>query len=120
MNRLKQKLRSRKGESLAEVLISTLIAAVALVMLASMITTSARLIRNSQEKMTAYYGKDSALAEQKPADTDPDTSTVTVTISGDAGDATVLVPGKSQTNIYYFTNGETGDRQAVSYRYKAN
>ena len=58
-----EKLRSRRGDSIAEVLVAVLISAVALVMLASMITSSSRLITRSKDKMEEYYEKSSALAD---------------------------------------------------------
>lgn len=52
-----RKLKSRNGESIAEVLVATLIAALATVMFASMVTASENMVRKSD---TAYdnYVKD--------------------------------------------------------------
>ncbi len=59
--RLLSKLKSTAGESIAEVLIALLIAALALTMLASVISTSAKIITNSKTAMNAYYEKRNAL-----------------------------------------------------------
>lgn len=53
--RLSSKLKSTAGESIAEVLIALLIAALALTMLASVISTSARIITSSKAAMNTYY-----------------------------------------------------------------
>ena len=50
-----KKIHSNKGDSIAEVLIALLISALALVMLASMITTSSKLIISSKSKLEDYY-----------------------------------------------------------------
>ena len=49
------KLRSCTGESIAETLIATLIAALALVMLAGAIGSAARIISDSNVAMNEYY-----------------------------------------------------------------
>ena len=61
MKQMKHKLRSKRGETIAETLIAVLIAAVALVLLASLITTSSKLIRESRDKLDAYYTKNNTL-----------------------------------------------------------
>jgi hypothetical protein len=67
MKRLKKriaaKLKGNAGESLAEVLISLLIAALALTMLASVISTSARIITKSKAMMKDYYDASDELVE---------------------------------------------------------
>ena len=56
--RIKKKLLSNQGDSIAEVLIALLISSLALVMLASMITSSSRMIISSKTKLTDYYSVD--------------------------------------------------------------
>lgn len=67
MKRLKKritaKLKGNAGESLAEVLISLLIAALALTMLASVISTSAKIITKSKATMKDYYDASDELVE---------------------------------------------------------
>ncbi len=60
--RMLEKLRSRRGDSLAEVLVAMLISAVALVMLASMIASSSRMILRSRESMEEYDAANNVLA----------------------------------------------------------
>ena len=59
--RMKKKIKSNMGDSIAEVLIALLIAAVALVMLASMINASANMITRSATFMNNYYSTSNTL-----------------------------------------------------------
>ncbi len=61
MKAAKKKILNNKGDSIAEVLIALLISSLALVMLASMITTSSKLITGSRTKLKDYYAATSAL-----------------------------------------------------------
>ncbi len=55
MEKVMKKLCGSTGESLAETLIAVLIIAVALTMLASMITATSSLIKKSEDTMDRYY-----------------------------------------------------------------
>ena len=54
INRIKKKLCGRAGESIAETLIATLIAALALVMLAGAVASAARIITTSRKAIEEY------------------------------------------------------------------
>ena len=56
VNKLTARLRSRAGESIAEVLVSLLISSLALVMLAGMISAAARMVTRSREAFTGANG----------------------------------------------------------------
>ncbi len=66
---LSKKLKGNAGESLAEVLIALLIAALALTMLASVITTAAKTITQSKKQMDAYYAANEWLSAHAKIDT---------------------------------------------------
>ena len=53
--KLKNKLKSKKGETITETLVSVLIAAAAMILFASMITSSQRILQKSERIMNAYY-----------------------------------------------------------------
>ena len=53
--KLKNKLKSKKGETITETLVSVLIAAAAMILFASMITSSQRILQKSERVMDAYY-----------------------------------------------------------------
>lgn len=53
--KVKSKLKSKKGETITETLVSVLIAAAAMILFASMITSSQRILQKSEHIMDAYY-----------------------------------------------------------------
>lgn len=53
--KLKNKLKSKKGETITETLVSVLIAAAAMILFASMISSSQRILQKSEHIMDAYY-----------------------------------------------------------------
>ena len=53
--KLKNKLKSKKGETITETLGAVLIAAAAMILFASMITSSQRILQKSERIMDAYY-----------------------------------------------------------------
>ena len=61
MKKIKKKLRSQTGESIAETLIAVLVIAVALTMLASMISATVSMVKTSEAKMEDYYKSNAAL-----------------------------------------------------------
>ena len=54
-SKLKNKLKSKKGETITETLVSVLIAAAAMILFASMITSSQRILQKSENIMKDYY-----------------------------------------------------------------
>ena len=56
-SRMRAKLRSRAGESISETMVSVLIAALALVMLAGAVSTASHVITDSKDKLDDYYAE---------------------------------------------------------------
>lgn len=63
MNKLKKKLSSQAGESIAETLVALLIAALALIMLAGAITTASGVVVRSRNVLSQYYAENEELAK---------------------------------------------------------
>ena len=61
--KLKNKLKSKKGETITETLVSVLIAAAAMILFASMITSSQRILQKSECIMDAYYAGETKMEE---------------------------------------------------------
>ncbi len=61
--KLKNKLKSKKGETITETLVSVLIAAAAMILFASMITSSQRILQKSESIMDAYYDGETKMEE---------------------------------------------------------
>ncbi len=81
IKKLAAKLKSNAGESLAEVLVSLLIAALAMTMLASAISSTARIVTSSKAAASEYYEKAEELIDLSGS-----TDTMTVTITGNGSD----------------------------------
>lgn len=64
MKRLAARARSRRGESISEVLVALLVSALAILMLASMTSASTKLIRDSQSRIDAFVLAENALVDQ--------------------------------------------------------
>lgn len=102
-NDAKKKLHSQAGETIAETLISTLIAALALVMLAGAISSAANMINTSKTVMEKYYSETAKMGN-------PNEGTLTVTLDG-----VELFDNFNKPMIRYAINGEIGNRPVVTY-----
>lgn len=118
--RMLEKLRSRRGDSIAEVLVAMLISAVALVLLASMIASSSRMIRRSRESMEDYDAANNVLAAMP--DTVPDT-VHTVTKASDvelnvknADSQTVRLKTASGNVVTVYENAGYAGKTVVAYK----
>ena len=100
----KRKLLDRRGDSIGEVLVSLLISAVALVMLASMIAASTSLIMSSREKPEAYYQENNNLTRFVDG-----ASVSTGKLVYTAGSDTVEIP-----SVHYRSNA-LGGKTIVAY-----
>ena len=88
--KLTKKIKSRAGETIAEVLIALLISSLALVMLASMISATQSMVAKSEKKMSEYYDANDVLEN---LDSDDKKGTLTVTV-------------KDSTNFISISNSE--------------
>lgn len=68
--KLKNKLKSKKGETITETLVSVLIAAAAMILFASMITSSQRILKKSESIMNDYYAGEAEMEAAMAADTE--------------------------------------------------
>lgn len=94
--KLKNKLKSKKGETITETLVSVLIAAAAMILFASMITSSQRILKKSESIMNAYYDGEEKM-EAKMAS------------SGTAGGSTTGVAAGTEGAREAKTSGATGE-----------
>ena len=109
INRIINKIRSQAGESLSETLISLLVAALALTLLAGAVSSGANVITKSQEKLKVYYD---------------DNETKIVQMSG-AGNSekkvTISSSGLENQDIpiVYYENNQFGDaKKVIAYKMK--
>ena len=118
IKRVKQKLKSDVGESIAEVLIALLIAALALTMLASVISTSARMISQSKDKLENYYAANEELNTRirTAADLTAIVSSKEVTVTVKDGEESIkfLYAGNSISTTC-MSNVQISNPQVVAY-----
>ena len=115
--RLRKKLESTAGESLVEVLVSLLIAALAILMLGQSVSASVRMIRNSGSVLEDYYAAVNVLAE-RPSDVEHPAVTsgealVSITCKRD-GNGIADYPSTTQS-VKYYVNQASDSNQVVSY-----
>ena len=119
IKRVKQKLKSDAGESLGEVLIALLIAALALTMLASVISTSARMISQSKEKLEKYYAANEELNTRTRDSSKNLTTTGTekeVTVTVKAGDVGIgFLSTGDKIMAQYFDNKQVSNTDVIAY-----
>ncbi len=108
MKKMIKKLKAQAGESIAEVLIALLISSVALVMLASMISSTQSMVSKSKTKMSAYYQANNALETCSGT-----SASASVSMTGGAAVITAPIP-----NVLLYTNSEFGNNNTVYAYYK--
>ena len=114
MEKLKKKLKSQSGESLAETLVSLLIAALALVMLAGAMSTASGVILKSRDKLDKYYSaneEDSGIVKMAS-----EGAIVNGGITIADTETTDMISSQS-FKITYYKNDEFGNTPVVAYKY---
>ena len=112
MEKLKQNLHSQAGESIGETLVSLLIAALALVMLAGAISASSGVIMKSRDKLNDYYSANEEASGVVKMTSGGSTVTDGITIEDNAG-----VISKQSYSVTYYKNNEFDGRTVVAYDY---
>ncbi len=110
MKKMMQKLRSRAGESISEVLIAMLVSALGLAMLAGVISTSVRIINNSKTTMKTFIQNENALEQRESSEDDG-----LLTVSVDGAQIKLTEDSDDQITVSY-TNRSIGRKTVVSYR----
>lgn len=108
MQKLKKKLGTCAGETIAETLVALLIAALALTMLAGAMSSSLKMVTKSRKKLNGYNEKMEAMAKMTGSNTG------TVTIEADPSDASLDLP---VYQVQYDYNNEFSRTPVVVYRY---
>jgi type II secretory pathway component PulJ len=112
INKIKEKLKSGKGESIAEVLVSLLISSLALVMLASMINSSSRIIQSSKANMEKYYSANNVLEARTAAADNSGTLSIK-----NGSKAVHLRYGEGTVSVNYYKNDKApSGKQVVSFK----
>ena len=116
LDRVKRRLKSRRGESITEVLAALLVSTIGVALLTVMIGSSSRMISTSRDKIDDYVGASNLLA-QKGTDNDGEGTVVVRNTSGDAISLSDDVPTREIT-VAYYTNSELGEQSVTAYKVK--
>ena len=103
-----KKLKGQSGETLTETLVALLIAALALTMLAGMISSTTRIVTQSKATMKAYYENNNPVAEQGIAG-----APATITLDRDPKGGT---EDSKEYSVSVYRNVTLGNTPVISYR----
>ena len=107
-SRTLRKLRSNRGESISEVLVALLISSLALVMLASMISSTTSLVTKSRDVLSEYYDANNALSSRGSSGSGAASSPGTAVLSGGS-------LGDISKAVTVYENGKFGSAKVYSY-----
>ena len=109
MERIRHKLRGRRGESIAEVLIALLVSALGLTLLAGMISYSSNLIKDSRAQTDTFIAEDTRLTVRSDASADG-TGKVKVTEKTEMSDQVISLTDQSgdKIDVSCFVNDTMG------------
>ena len=102
MRAIRAKLKNRAGETLSEVLIALLIAALALTILANMISASSKMILDSRRRLENYYSDVGA------ADVPEKTATISVGEQPLDFEITLHTKKLGNKDVYSYVSGGGG------------
>jgi type II secretory pathway component PulJ len=108
--RVLQRVRSQSGDSLVEALVAVLISSLSILMLASVMASTVRIILDTNQKMEQYYAANVKLTKQEADDS---SGVVSVTLESDPENVV-----ESLGNVNLFKNTEYDE--VVSYKIKTN
>lgn len=110
----KEKLCSKLGESIAEVLVALLIAALGLLMFASMITSSSRIIQKSSNKIQEYVQEENYIVQQKAEGNVIKVPQNTVSIDSKLADE--FANDDYKNNVVYYIISDIGSRKVITFQ----
>ena len=116
---IKRKISNQRGETIAETLVALLISAVALVMLASMISSSSSMITRARDRLSAYYDNIELMNRESNSAADEyikGSSNLSVQ-DLDSSASEKIVFEESKIPVNYYGNTAFSKTQVVTYRY---
>ncbi len=114
IDKVRQKIKSRAGESLAETLVSLLIASCALVMLAGTLSAASGIIIKGRDRLKAYYSENElpgGVVKRGSEGTEP------------AGTEDIIIKDKENNftqsfNVTYYKNDKFARKPVIAYKVK--
>ena len=111
MERVINKIRNCSGETIGETLVALLIGSLALTMLAGAVSSGARIIIRSREKMTEYYSDNNNITKE---DASVATGELTVSLKENS-DTVYLKENQSDVTVLSYTNDTFEKNHVISY-----
>ncbi|MBO4419995.1 MAG: hypothetical protein J5789_09265 [Oscillospiraceae bacterium] len=117
IRRLKARLRSKRGESIAEVLIALMISSMALVLLAGMITATTGIVKKSKDATNEYTGKSNQLVEKLDSECSGsgEVHFLLRNVSGALSDTKLTDSAEESISVLYYVNESIGSVKVTSY-----
>ncbi len=112
MKKLRRKLNSKRGESIAEVLVALLISSLGLALLAVMIASSVRMIETGRETVAEYVEAENALVTRDAASG----LSGTAVLNAGGYDLKLTDASSVKTPVVYYVNGAIGGTSVIAYR----
>ncbi|MGN0434221.1 MAG: hypothetical protein ACI4EB_06745 [Bilifractor sp.] len=97
MSYFRKKIASQRGESITEVLVAVLITSLAVLVFATMVSASTRIIRSGEKKMNKYY---------EDISVDPGNKSEESIAFSDGNSQVLSVNGDSEKNVTLYKNSE--------------
>jgi len=115
MKKIRRKIRGNIGESLSETLVAVLLITLALTMLAAMISSTASMVKTSEEKMNVYYESNAELEIfASPSSEEEEPIEVIITTGDGTGDDSA--EEIETPKVDYKSNGAFSKTPVVAYR----
>ena len=118
VKKLKARLKSQSGESIAEVLVAVLLSAIGLTMLALMISATTRMVIRSKKITTDYVGSNNLLVEK--GDTTLNGKVEVLFVDPISGEQHMRLTDESSEDykipVCYYINDNIGNVSVTSYK----
>lgn len=101
MHTILRKLRSENGESIAEVLVATLVVALGTVLFAGMISASEKIVRNSDTAYDKYLSDRNAIENYEHSSEDSESSSVSISSSEGDNSLEIDSGAKQKIKLYH-------------------
>ena len=104
---IRARLRSQAGESITETMVSVLIAALALVMLAGAVSTASHVVTDSKDKLDGYYAENEKIIKMSGDAVTADTPQINISCGGE---------NWGSVSVKYYINNTFSTDPVISYK----
>jgi hypothetical protein len=119
LKKMKARLKSQSGESIAEVLVAVMLSAIGLTMLALMISATTRMVIRSKNITSDYVGSNNQLVEKGDTTFNGEVEVLFVDPVSGVGQYILLTDESSEDykiSVRYYINNNIGNVSVTSYK----